>query len=94
MKQLQFKSTVPHDASEKMEAELIRIFDAVLHSDHPNPERIGCPGPGVLKKLATCPETFAGESTLRHLGRCAPCVDELKQLRLKAKQHHSGSSRQ
>lgn len=94
VKQLQFKSSPARGASEKAERELIRVFDGVLHSDYPNPERIGCPGNGVLKKLATCPEEFACESTLRHLGRCAPCVDELKQLRLKVKKQHTDSSRQ
>jgi hypothetical protein len=87
MKRLQFKSSPARDAFDKMERELIRIFDDLLHSDYPNPERIGCPGTDVLDKLATSPEKFACQSTLRHLAGCAPCVDELKVLRLKAKAH-------
>jgi hypothetical protein len=87
MKRLQFKSSPARDAFNKMERELIRTFDEVLHSDYPNPERIGCPGIDVLQKLATSPEKFSFQSTLRHLAGCDPCVDELKVLRLKGKVH-------
>jgi hypothetical protein len=87
MKRLQFKWNPARDAFENMEHELVGVFDRVLHSDYPNPERIGCPGTDILQKLVISPETFASESTLRHLGRCAPCVDELKKLRLKVNRH-------
>jgi hypothetical protein len=92
MKRVQFKPSPARDAFEKMERELIRVFDGVLHSDYPNPKRMGCPGTDVLQKLATSPKKFAYEATLRHLARCAPCVDELKELRLKAKAHQTDCS--
>jgi hypothetical protein len=93
MKRLHFKSSPARDVFEKMERELIPVFDDVLHSDYRNPERIECPGTGVLKKLVISPKKFAFESTLRHLGRCAPCVDDLKKLRLKVKRRRIDSSR-
>jgi hypothetical protein len=92
IKRLSLKSDPARDAFDKMERELIRIFDDVLHREHPNPARIGCPGTDVLRKLATSPKRFACESTLRHLAGCAPCVDELKQLRLTAKAHQADCS--
>jgi hypothetical protein len=92
VRRLQCESSPALDAFDEMERELIRIFDDVLHSDYPNPERIGCPGTDVLYKLAISPEKFACQSTLRHLARCAPCVDELKQLRLRAKAHQADCS--
>jgi hypothetical protein len=92
MNRLQFKSGRARNAFEKMERELIGIFDDVLHRDYPNPARIGCPGTDVLNKLATSPEKSACQSTLRHLAGCAPCVDELKELRLKAKAHQTDCS--
>jgi hypothetical protein len=92
MKRVQFKSSPARDAFETMEREFIRVFDGVLHCDYPNPKRIGCPGTDVLQKLATSPEKFAYEATLRHLARCAPCVDELKELRLKTRAHRADRS--
>jgi hypothetical protein len=83
MKRLQFKSNPARKTSEPLEREFIAVYNRVLHADYPNPERIGCPGSDVLRRLATSPETFACQSTLQHLGRCAPCVDELREFRLK-----------
>jgi hypothetical protein len=92
-KWLSLKSDPARDAFDKMERELIRIFDDVLHRDYPNPARMGCPGTDVLRKLATSPKRFACQSTLRHLAGCAPCVDELKNLRSKVKRHRIERSR-
>jgi hypothetical protein len=83
MKRLQFKSNPTRKTSEALEREFITAYDRVLHADYPNPERIGCPGSDDLRRLVTSPETFACQSTLQHLGRCAPCVDELREFRLK-----------
>jgi hypothetical protein len=83
MKRLQFKSNPTRDTSEASEREFIAAYARVLRADYPNPKRIGCPGSDVLRRLATSPETFACQSTLYHLGRCAPCVDELKEFRSK-----------
>jgi hypothetical protein len=84
MKRASFKSRSHHKEFEVTEQELIQAFDRVLHADHPNPERIGCPGTEVLERVATSLE-FSSASILEHLGRCAPCVDELKALRSQKK---------
>jgi hypothetical protein len=66
---------------EASENELMEAFDRVVHADHPNPERHGCPGTSVLQKLVRAPESFDCQATLNHIGRCAPCRDELRELR-------------
>ena len=66
-----------------LEKELLDAFDRVVHQDHPNAQRIGCPGHSVLQKLATEPETVSAASALAHIRQCAPCFDELRELRRK-----------
>ena len=66
---------------EASENEMMEAFDRVVHADYPNPERHGCPGASVLQKLASAPESFDCQATLNHIGRCAPCLDELRELR-------------
>ncbi len=52
-----------------------------MHEDFPNPQRIACPGREVLLKLAQQP----ADAQLVHIRQCAPCFDELKELRHKAR---------
>ncbi len=61
--------------------DLITAFDRAVHEDHPNPERVGCPGRTVLKTLAGRPAAARSESVLEHIRNCAACLDELKELR-------------
>jgi hypothetical protein len=64
-----------------LEKELLDALDRVLHEDFPNPQRIDCPGRAVLMKFAQRPADIQFAYVLAHLRRCAPCLDELKQLR-------------
>jgi hypothetical protein len=64
-----------------LEKELLDAFDRVVHEDYPNPRRINCPGSAAIEKLAAAPEADHSSSTLNHVRRCAPCFDELKELR-------------
>ena len=62
-----------------------RLLDALgrgLLKDFPNPERSGCPGPDVLKKIAsrTMPLDEA-EKWLDHLGSCSPCYSDFSEFR-------------
>ncbi len=62
-----------------------RILDALgrgLLKEFPNPERSGCPGSDVLKRIAskTMPLTEA-EKWLSHLGSCSPCYKDFSELR-------------
>ena len=35
----------------------------------------------VLQKLASAPGSFNCQTSLNHIGRCSPCLDELRELR-------------
>jgi hypothetical protein len=62
-----------------------RILDALgrgLLKEFPNPERTGCPGSGVLKKIASKRMPLAeAEKWLNHLGSCSPCYKDFSELR-------------
>jgi hypothetical protein len=64
-----------------LEKELLDAFDRVVHEDYPNPRRINCPGSSALQKLATAPKADHFALTLNHVRQCAPCFDELGELR-------------
>ena len=53
-----------------------------LLKDFPNPERIGCPGAEVLKKIASRKMPLSeAEAWLDHLGSCSPCYGDFSQFR-------------
>ena len=64
-----------------LEKELFDAFDRVVHQDYPNPQRVNCPGHFALLKLAAEPEAIHNASILVHIRQCAPCFDELRELR-------------
>ena len=66
------------------EKELMEAFETIIHEDFPNPQRIGCPGDEALLKLAEGSEQVQQTRLLAHIRQCAPCFDELKELRRKA----------
>jgi hypothetical protein len=72
-----------------IEQELLDAFERVVHEDFPNPQRINCPGREVLRKLAEQPADTQLTQVLAHIRQCAPCFDELKELRRKARNHSS-----
>lgn len=63
------------------EKDLMDAFEYVVHRDFPNPERVGCPGREVLAQLASLPWDSKLSHLLAHIRKCAPCFDELKQIR-------------
>ena len=63
------------------EKDLIEAFERVIYRDFPNPERVGCPGRDSLVALAACRTDARATLILDHIRQCAPCFDELKQLR-------------
>ncbi|MHB8413481.1 MAG: hypothetical protein ACYDDI_16260 [Candidatus Acidiferrales bacterium] len=49
----------------------------LLEGGYPNPDRVGCPGPKVLKSLAERSiDLREAEQWLLHLGSCSPCFIE------------------
>ena len=67
------------------ERDLIDAFGSVLHRVFANPLRDGCPGHDCLVKLVFEPGAPECAEILAHVRQCAPCFDELKQLREKRK---------
>jgi hypothetical protein len=61
--------------------DLISAFDRAVHEDHPNPERVGCPGRPALATLAKQSTILRPDSSFEHIRNCAACLDELKGLR-------------
>jgi len=60
------------------EKDLIDAFERVVHRDFPNPKRVGHDS---LVALATSRTDAQATLVLDHIRQCAPCFDELKQLR-------------
>jgi hypothetical protein len=65
--------------------DLISAFGRRVHEEHPNAERIGCPGRPALTTLAKASATLSSVSILEHVRQCAACLDELQELRLSVK---------
>lgn len=65
------------------EKELLEAFERIIHEDFPNPQRIGCPGHAALLKLAEASGQSQQPRVVAHIRQCAPCFDELKELRRK-----------
>jgi hypothetical protein len=66
------------------EKELLEAFEKIIHEDFPNPQRIGCPGGDALRRLAEGSGHFPQTRLVAHIRQCAPCFDELRELRRKA----------
>jgi hypothetical protein len=66
------------------EKELLEAFERIIHEDFPNPQRIGCPGGEALLRLVEESGPVQQKGLLAHIRQCAPCFDELKELRHKA----------
>lgn len=62
-----------------------RLLDALgrgLLKEFPNPERTGCPGRDVLKRIVSRRMPLAeAEKWLDHLGSCSPCYGDYSQVR-------------
>jgi len=61
-----------------------------LSKEFPNPERIGCPGADVLKKIGSRKMPLSeAEAWLDHLGSCSPCYNDFSQFREASKRDRS-----
>ena len=75
--------SVAMDNKQEPEKELIDTFERIVHQDFPNPRRVGCPGRQALLEFALHPANTNLSPLLAHIRQCAPCFDELKELRKK-----------
>lgn len=68
--------------SEREEQRLLDALGRGLLKEFPNPERSGCPGAEVLRRIAsrTMPLNEAAK-WLDHLGSCSPCYSEFSEFR-------------
>ena len=73
------------------EKDLINAFESVVHQEFANPRRIDCPGHDALLRLATQPADPEFATILAHVRQCAPCFDELKQLRAQLRREPTDS---
>ena len=73
------------DSKKKFLKELLEASEAVLQKDHPNPNRIGCPGQATLQQLADLSGVLVEADVIRHVAECYPCFRELREMRLKCK---------
>jgi hypothetical protein len=67
--------------SRRDERRILDVLGRSLLKDFPNPERIGCPGSDVLKKIASHEMPLSeAENWLDHLGSCSPCYADFKRF--------------
>jgi hypothetical protein len=53
-----------------------------LSREFPNPQRVGCPGPAVLRNIAHHRLPLSEvDPWLDHLGSCSPCFQEFSEIR-------------
>ena len=66
-------------------------MDLLFGRAHPNPTRVGCPPPDLLKRLARR-ELPIDDPAYDHFAKCSPCYQELRALQ-QADAAHAGSLR-
>jgi hypothetical protein len=73
---------------EEFNGEEKRILDLLnkgLSRDFPNPQRIGCPGSAILKKIALHKLPLVeADPWLEHFSSCSPCFQEFSEIRKQA----------
>lgn len=53
-----------------------------LSREFPNPQRVGCPGPGILRSIALHKLPLSeADPWLDHLSSCSPCFQEFSEFR-------------
>jgi len=67
--------------SESDEKRILDVLNRGLLMEFPNPDRVGCPGSDVLKKIVSHEVTLSeAEKWLDHLGSCSPCYRDFLQV--------------
>ena len=68
--------------------EVKRVLQEAVLRHYPNPERIGCPGPDVLKQVAREEQPYEN-SHWEHIQHCSPCYKEFLELRREFKRQRA-----
>jgi hypothetical protein len=64
------------------EKQILDLLDRGLSHEFPNPQRSGCPGHEILRKVAEHRLRLSeAHPWLNHLGSCSPCFLEFKEIR-------------
>jgi hypothetical protein len=61
------------------ENRLVSFARSYLAESFPNPDRVGCPAEGALRRLAESPAS-ADLSITEHLGSCSPCFRQYQKI--------------
>jgi hypothetical protein len=64
------------------EKELISAFERVTARKYPNANRVGCPPLAKLRLIAE-PGVKVSADIVDHIGKCWPCVQDLRQMKLR-----------
>lgn len=76
--------------STRDERRLLDTLGRGLLKEFPNPERSGCPGPDVLKRIASRTMPLAeSEKWLDHLTSCSPCYRDFVRLQAAYRQRRA-----
>jgi hypothetical protein len=61
---------------------ILDLLDSGLSQDFPNPHRVGCPDPSVLRAIAQRKVPLSqADQWLNHLGSCTPCFQDFRRFR-------------
>ena len=67
--------------SERTERRILHALGRGLLKEFPNPERVGCPGADILKRITSHEMPLSeAEKWLDHLTSCGPCYADFKRL--------------
>src|SRR5689334_16300743 len=69
-----------HDSPEQRSERIREVLQEAILRDYPNPERKGCPGAEVLKRLAARPRPIR-DADWEHATHCSPCYREFLEFR-------------
>jgi hypothetical protein len=67
---------MPESFSDDQFRQLQKEIRESIRRNHPNPDRVGCPGNTVLQKVARR-ELAPGDPSYSHVMECSPCYEEL-----------------
>lgn len=85
------KSLRSFQEDDENDTHLFTAAEEYVLKNHPNPERIGCPGPATLREFVEAPgDLELSELNDIHIMQCAECTRDLIELRRqRSKERHS-----